>query len=279
MVFKTEQVSLDIKSLSWLLSIVLISVAGYWYIWQWYFNRVKSSPEEAIGLLAIFAFMLFWCVRTISRRHAVFKFSLWPISLLLFIYSISFFLPVPSIVKSAVAFLTLFLTIYWASFGSHPPLSFWGLVIISLPVVPSLQFYLGYPARYLSASATVFLLQLNGVSVSQSATNLVWNNQLIQFDAPCSGVTMLWAGLLVTLFISFVYRFSLFKTGVAVFVACLLVLFGNILRGSSLFYLEIGAIPFKTPWLHEGIGLGAFAFVTIGIVVTLSKFQQWSITK
>jgi exosortase/archaeosortase family protein len=279
MVFKTEQVSLDIKSLSWLLPVLLIPVAGYWHIWQWYFNRVKSSPEEAIGLLAIFVFMLFWCVRNISQRHAVFKFSVWPISLLLIIYSFSFFIPIPSIVKSAVAFLTLFLTIYWASFGTHPPVSFWGLVLISLPVVPSLQFYLGYPARYGSASVTVPLLQLNGFTVSQNATNLMWNNQLIQFDAPCSGVTMLWAGLLVTLFISFVYRFSLFKTGVAVFVACLFVLIGNVLRGSSLFYLETGAIPFEPPWLHEGIGIGAFVFVTIGIVVTLSKFQQWTIVK
>jgi exosortase/archaeosortase family protein len=279
MVFKTEQVSLDIKSLSRLLTVLLVPVAGYWYIWQWYFNRVKSSPEEAIGLLAIFVFMLLWCIRTIFQRHAIFKFSLWPISLLLIMYGFSFFLPIPSIVKSAVAFLTLFLTIYWASFGTHPPVSFWGLVLISLPVVPSLQFYLGYPARYISASVTVPLLQLNGFSVSQSATNLVWNNQLVQFDAPCSGVTMLWAGLLVTLFISFVYRFSLLKTCVAVFVACLLVLFGNVLRGCSLFYLETGAIPFESSWLHEGIGVGAFVLVTTGIVVTLSKFQQCSIAK
>ncbi len=279
MVFKTEQVSLDNKSISWLLHVLLISIIGYWHVWQWYFNRIKSSPEEAIGLIVIFTFVLFWCVWTIFHRHTVFKFSLWPISLLLFIYSLSFFLPIPSIVKSAVAFLTLFLTVYWASFGSHPPVSFWGLVVLSLPVVPSLQFYLGYPARYISASMTVPLLQLNGLSVSQSATNLIWNNQLIQFDAPCSGVTMLWAGLLVSLFISFVYGFSLFKTAVAVIVACLFVLFGNVLRGSSLFYLETGAIPFEAAWLHEGIGVGAFVFVTTGIIVSLSNYQKWALSK
>jgi exosortase/archaeosortase family protein len=279
MVFKTEQVSLDSKNLSWLFAVLLFPIAGYWPIWQWYYNRVKSTPEEAIGLFALFLFILIWGVRTIFRRHVLFKFSVWPISLLLLIYSLSYFLPIPSIVKSAIAFLTLFLTIYWASFGTHPPVSFWGLVLISLPVVPSLQFYLGYPARYISASATVPLLQLNGFSVSQSATNLVWNNQLIQFDAPCSGVTMLWAGLLLTLFITSVYRFSFLKTGVAIIVACLFVLFGNILRGSSLFYLETGSIPYDPPWLHEAIGVGAFVFVTTGIVVTLSKYQQWSVSK
>jgi exosortase/archaeosortase family protein len=279
MVFKTEQVAIDSKSLSWLLPVLLIPVAGYWHAWQWYFNRIKSSPEEAIGLFAIFSFMLVWCVRTISRRHIIFKFPLWPISLLLVLYSFSFLLPLPSIMKSAIAFLTLFLSIYWATFGTQPPVSLWGLILISLPVVPSLQFYLGYPARYISASVTVPLLQLHGLSVTQSATNLIWNDQLIQFDAPCSGVTMLWGGLLVTLLISFVYRFTLFRTAVAVCVACLFVLFGNVLRGSSLFYLETGAIPFEAPWLHEGIGMGAFAFVTIGIAMTLSKFEQWKSAK
>lgn len=279
MVFKTEQVCLDKTSLIWLFSVLLMPIVGYWHAWQWYFNRVNSSPEEAIGLLAIFVFMLFWAAQLISQRKAIFKFSLWPIALLLILYSLSFFFPVPSIIRAAIAFLTLFMIVYWSSFGSQPPISFWGLILISLPVVPSLQFYLGYPARFISASLTVSLLQLNGVAVSQSGTNLIWQDQLLQFDAPCSGVTMLCAGLLITLFISLVYRFSVLKTAVAIFIASLFVLFGNVLRASSLFYLETGAISFDAPWLHEGIGVGAFLLIAAGIVMTLAKFQQWSLAR
>ena len=44
----------------------------------------------------------------------------------------------------------------------RPPLAFWGLVALSLPVLPSLQFVLGYPMRIVSATLTVGLLQPAG---------------------------------------------------------------------------------------------------------------------
>jgi len=279
MVFKTEQVRLNTKNLIWLFSVSSMPIVGYWHSWQWYFTRVNSSPEEAIGLLGIFLFMFFWAGQTMSRNKLMHKFSLWPIALLLVIYSLSFLLPIPSIIRAAVAFLTLFIIIYWASFGCHPPTSFWLLVLISLPVVPSLQFYLGYPARYISASLTVPLLQLNGVSVSQNGTYLLWQDQTLQFDAPCSGVTMLWAGLLVTLFISLIYRFSFFKTSMAIVVASIFVLLGNVLRASSLFYLETGTISLEQPWLHEGVGVSAFLLVVAAIVMTLSRLQHWPLAR
>lgn len=279
MVFKTEQVCLSKASLSYLCFILLMPIVGYWHAWQWYFKRVFSSMEEAIGLIAIFAFMVLSAVLAIARSRTLYKFSLWPVALLLVIYSVSFVLPIPPIIRAAIAFITLFVIIYWSSFGAQPPVSFWALVLLSLPVVPSLQFYLGYPARLISASISVPLLQLNGVSVSQSGANLIWRDQLLQFDAPCSGITMLWAGLFVTLFMSLVYRFNFLKTSVAIVAACIFVLFGNVLRASSLFYLEMGVISFEQPWLHEGIGVAAFLLVAAGIVIAIAKFQQWSLTQ
>lgn len=279
MVFKTEQVCLNKTSLSWLFLVLLMPIVGYWHAWQWYFNRISASLEEAIGLFAIFVFIALWAVRFVSQRKVIFKFPLWPIAFLLTLYSLSFLLPIPSIVRAALAFLTIFMVIYWASFGKQPPVSFWALIAISLPVVPSLQFYLGYPARLISASLTVPLLQLNGIPVSRSGTNLVWQDQLLQFDAPCSGVTMLWAGLLMTLFVSMVYQFSLLKTAMAIVIACVFVLIGNVLRASSLFYLETGAISFEEPWMHEGIGVAAFLLIAAGILMTLTKFQQWSFVR
>ncbi|MBV1910680.1 MAG: exosortase/archaeosortase family protein [Kangiellaceae bacterium] len=276
MVFETKQVTFDKTNISWLIFVLLVPILGYWRAWQWYFNRVYSSLEEAISLFAILGFLLFMAGRVITTDKKLYKFSLWPIALLMTIYSLSFLLPIPSIIRATVAFLTLSMIIYWTTFGSQPPIAFWGLIMLSMPLVPSLQFYLGYPARYISASITVPLLQLNGIAVSQSGTNLVWNQQLLQFDAPCSGVTMLWAGLIISLFISMVYQFSLFKTSVALFITCVFVLIGNVLRASSLFYLETGAMSVDQPWLHEGIGVGAFLIIATGIVVALSKFQQWS---
>ena len=90
---------------------------------------------------------------------------------------------------------------------------------------------------------------------------------------------MLWTGLLITLFISLVYRFSFLKTGVAVFTACLFVLFGNVLRASSLFYLETGGMSFDQPWIHEGIGVAAFLMIAAGITMTLSNYHKWSLAR
>lgn len=279
MVFKTKQVCLNKTNLSWLFFIFLMPLVGYWHAWQWYFNRISTSLEEAIGLFAIFLFVTLWATYHISQRKVIFKFPLWPIVFFLVTYSLLFLFSVPPIIRAAVAFLTMFMIIYWASFGKHPPVSFWALIALSLPVVPSLQFYLGFPARIISASLTVPILQMNGVPVSRSGTNLVWQGQLLQFDAPCSGVTMLWAGFLISFFISMVYRFSLLKTLVATVITCLLVLIGNVLRACSLFYLEMGAISQEEPWMHEGIGVAAFLLISMGILMSLSKFQQWSIAK
>ena len=65
-----------------------------------------------------------------------------------------------------------------------------GLLWLSLPLVPSLQFYLGYPLRMLVASLAAPILRLAGFAVVQEGTCLNWAGQLIWIDAPCSGVRM-----------------------------------------------------------------------------------------
>ncbi|MDH5432732.1 MAG: exosortase/archaeosortase family protein [Gammaproteobacteria bacterium] len=277
MVFEAEQIELDQAGLSWLAYILLTTLCGFWYAWQWYFNRVNASLEEAIGLFFILIFVAVIAIKQVYKTQRIYRFSLWPVVSLLLIYALTFLLVFPDIIRSALAFLTLFLVIYWLAFGKQPPIAFWGLVLISLPVVPSMQFYLGYPARYISASLTVPLLQLNGLSVSQSGTNLIWENQLLQFDAPCSGVTMLWAGLLLTFFISLVYRFNITRTALAVLIACFLILVGNVLRAGSLFYLETGLITVEYSWFHEAIGVVTFIMVALMLMWLLEKIQQRSI--
>jgi len=275
MVFETKQFNFDKASLTWLSVALLTPVIGFWRSWQWYYQRVAASLEEALGLIAVFILLIFLALRSFRQNRVIYQFSLWPVIGLLLLYGVSFFLSVPSIIQAAIAFMAIAVIVYWLSFGRQPPISFWILVSFSLPIVPSLQFYLGYPARLISASLSVPLLQMNGLSVSQSGTYLVWQDQTIQFDAPCSGVTMLWAGLFFSLFVSLVFKFNFFKTVFALFIACVLVLFGNVLRATSLFYLEAGLIDSSASWLHEGVGVIAFIGTASGILFTLTRFQQW----
>ena len=64
--------------------------------------------------------------------------------------------------------------------------------------------------------STVGLLQAQGLAVARQGTFLLWRDEMVQFDAPCSGVNMLWAGLLLTLMGCVLFRLGAMKVAVAV---------------------------------------------------------------
>jgi exosortase/archaeosortase family protein len=125
--------------------------------------------------------------------------------------------------------------------------------------------------RLVSAALSVGFLQAHGLAVTRQGTFLAWRGELIQFDAPCSGVNMLWAGLLLTLMGCVLFRFGVIKVVVAVALSLVLAIACNVLRAVSLFYVEAGLVPHAQAWWHEGIGLAAF---TLSAAVTL-----WLLTR
>jgi exosortase/archaeosortase family protein len=125
-------------------------------------------------------------------------------------------------------------------------------------VLPSLQFTLGYPMRVISATLVVALLQAHGLAVARQGTFLIWRDETIQFDAPCSGVNMLWAGLLLTLTGCVLLRLDAARVAIAAAMSVALTIAANVLRASSLFYVEAGAISGASAWWHEGIGIASF---------------------
>lgn len=277
MVFKTQQVNLNQANLIWLGLTLLLPLVGFWRTWQWYFHRINASVEETFGLIAVVVFLLYLAINQLCTTKQYFQFPLWPIAAMLVLYGLSYWWPVPSLIRAAIPFITMAMIFYWLFFGKHPPISFWPLILLTLPLVPSLQFYLGYPARYISASLTVSMLQLQGLPVSQSGTYLQWHDQLLQFDAPCSGVVMLWAGLFLTFFVGWIYQFNARKTLIAIIIAAVFVLIGNVLRASSLFYLEVGIVSFEQDWLHPAIGIAAFIMIAVGIMYSMKRLNSWSL--
>src|SRR5262249_8945245 len=133
-----------------------------------------------------------------TQRAALRSLPLMPVAVLLMAYALSFF-ALPPIARAAIAIAPTLFCLHVAAFTEPPPVGFWGLVALGLPVRPSLQFTLGYPMRVVCAALSVGLLQAHGLAVERQGTFLVWRGEMIQFDAPCSGVNMLWAGLLLTL--------------------------------------------------------------------------------
>jgi exosortase/archaeosortase family protein len=249
-------------------------MAATWDAWRWYCGRVWSAPEEAVALALTVTFLGLLGLARTPVPAASRSLPLLPIAALLVLYAASHAL-LPPIMRAAVAIAATLFCLYLALFRERPPVAFWGLVALALPVLPSLQFTLGYPMRVVSAAFAVVLLQAQGLMIARQGTFLLWREEMVQFDAPCSGVNMLWAGLLLTLMGCVWLRLGALKVVIAVAFAVVIAVAGNVLRASSLFYVETGLIPQAPPWWHDGIGIAAFMLSAAVTLWLLGRLRDW----
>jgi exosortase/archaeosortase family protein len=255
--------------------VATIVALATWESWWWYARRIAEAPEDLLAFGVVVAAVAI--VPGVRLRRTV-K-GLWldgrallGLSILLALHAASHGV-LPPIVRAAFAIATTVVCGYVALAGQWPPAALWGAVALALPVLPSLQFTLGYPMRIVSAAMTVLLLQMQGLAVQSQGTLLSWRGELIQFDAPCSGVRMLWAGLLLTLVGCVALRIDLFRTLLAVCAALALTLLANVLRATSLFVIEAGLVPQPPAWWHEGVGVVAFAAAGTAILLLLQRLK------
>src|SRR5215467_13395370 len=142
--------------------VTALILTATWDAWRWYVLRVWDSPEEAASLALTVAFL---GTLGIARRPSeAMPLPLVPVALLLAAFAASYAL-LPPIARAAIAITATLYCCHLAAFKERPPVAFWGLVALALPVVPSLQFMLGYPMRLVSAALTVGLLQAHGLAV------------------------------------------------------------------------------------------------------------------
>ena len=251
----------------------LVMVAT-WDAWRWYFARVSAEPEEVGALALTVAFLGTLGFARMAQPASPRPIQLVSVAFLLAVYAASHAV-LPPIVRAAVAIATTLFCFYLAMFRERPPVAFWGLVALALPVLPSLQFTLGYPMRVVSAALAVALLQAHGLVVARQGTFLVWRDEMVQFDAPCSGVNMLWAGLMLTLMGCVLFRLGALKVMVAVALSLALAIVCNVLRASSLFYVEAGLLPQAPAWWHDGIGIAAFLLSAAVTLWLLGRLRDW----
>ncbi|NIB41385.1 exosortase/archaeosortase family protein [Pseudomaricurvus alkylphenolicus] len=266
---------LQFHRLSQLAALLTLQVLSCWNSWLWYWQRMAASPQEGMVMFGLLILLLIALVKNLPAQSSRDPISFYPLTTLLLCYGIAHLLGAPALIRAALAILPILYTLYVAAFGRRPPLSFWSLAVLALPVLPSLQFYLGYPARLVSASLTVPLLNINGFDVQRQGTYLMWQGDMLQFDAPCSGITMLWGGWFLCSALAFGLRLNTWLTILALCLAPLLVLFANVLRASSLFYIEFNPAISLPAWSHEGVGAAAFVFVALPLAWTLHRSERW----
>jgi exosortase/archaeosortase family protein len=168
----------------------------------------------------------------------------------------------PPIVRIAVAVTGIVIVLHGAFGGKRMPFPVLAMAMLALPILPTLDFYLSWPMRRVSAILSAGLLRQSGFNVGVDGAAISWQGQLLLFDGPCSGVRMLWAALMLTSMLALIGRAGPVRYGGALLVTVILATFANALRATSLFFLEGGFLPqIKGPIMHEMVGVAAFAML------------------
>jgi len=227
-------------------------------------GRAFDGSDDPLGLLALLAVaaLVVWQRR---RLRLTPRFSWLASSMALALLANGlWWLGAPALLASlcAAASLASALLAWWPADRAQLPLA--GLVVLALPWVASLQFYLGWPLRVLTAQLSAWGLQLAGWDASRSGASMVVNGQLVIVDAPCSGVQMAWLAYFCA-------------CAAAAFTGCsdhrflrraplvgAIVLAGNVVRNSVLVALESRPQSLDAAW-HEAIGLTVLALVCMAV--------------
>jgi exosortase/archaeosortase family protein len=256
-----------------LLLILSIQVLAFWDTWRWYVSRAVYSWDQPWGVLALIAAIVFLVA---SRKP-------WPqtersllLPTLLTIFYAATYLPFGPLARATVAFTAIAVTMSSLRFGKsfHPGL--FGLFYLSLPTLPTLQFFGGYPLRVVVAELTAPILRLNGFAVAPEGTCLNWAGRMIWIDAPCSGIKMLWVGLFLTFVVLCLYELPLLKTLLVLPLAGVVILITNVFRAVALFYLEADVLSLPS-WGHEYAGVIAFMLEAAGIIAVVWLMRRRSV--
>jgi exosortase len=252
-------------------ALIALQALALWPVWQWYTRRLAEGADESWGLLALAAALaLLWGERGHLRPEPQ-RALLLGAGMLTLLSAIS--APWLHLLPRAVLGISALGLTLAAVLDRPRRLSpMWGLLLLSLPVVSSmqLQFYLGYPLRAFTAWGSRWALAIAGLDIAQAGTALTWMGRTVLVDAPCSGIRMLWVGMLLAALLSYLTRASAGRFLLNMAFAFPVILAGNVLRNSLLFLKEAGILRLPA-WTHAATGLLAFLITSLLIV----GFTRW----
>ena len=241
-------------------------------VWRWYGQRIFDGSDEPWGIFALLTMFIFACSGFGDEKTQQKKANLMLPSLLLIAYALAYpFLP--QLLRAAIAMTALSAAVYSFNPSGLSRLGYWGLAMLSLPLIASLQFYIGFPLRVMVGEAAVFLLRFAGHDVFRQGVGLVIGDVTVSIDAPCSGIKMLWAGGYLVCTLACIWQMNSLRTILAGFVGIAIIIFGNIIRAASLFYSESGIVSLPS-WAHTTIGIISFILTAFMLVAFMSLLKQ-----
>ncbi len=224
-----------------------------------------DGSDEPWGVLAFVVAVVF-CVLGYGERMSSWRYLLAAVFLVVTVLAGAFLTP---LIQSLFVFLALAaLVVDRRCWVGHV-----GLFVLALPLISSLQFYGGFPLRWLIGKLSVSVLNLFGWGVEAQGTVMHWRGEMIVIDAPCSGVQMLWSSAFLACVLICIQKPNFRGSLLLLQVASVSAFIGNVLRNVLLFFLESGIVGLGE-WAHDGIGLGVFALVLAVIVWAGSRVRK-----
>jgi len=238
-----------------------------WPHWIYMARRMVDGSDEPWGILAL-ATVLVLVARDRAELSVPTRSAL-VASAALAVVAAAATLVLPDLAAAAVAMLAVALFLVHAMPG-RPATPLLALLLLALPVVASLQFYLGFPLRVFTAHAATLVLALAGVDASAAGAAILRQGTTVLVDAPCAGIGMLWIGSYTAALLSYLARADGARTATNAVAAALLVLAANVARNAALFFPEAGFVQWPA-WSHEAVGLAALALAVVPIVLITSR--------
>jgi exosortase/archaeosortase family protein len=147
------------------------------------------------------------------------------------------------------------------------------LLVLSLPLIATLDFYAGYPMRWVAAQLAHGLLAVAGVPVERSGVVLLDGGRIVGIDPPCAGIRMLWTACFVAAVLAARMRLSWPRTLTLAGLAVACVVMGNGLRAAIVFLPESGQVTWPD-WAHPGVGLLIHAGVLAMVSAAGNRFSR-----
>jgi len=242
-------------------TLIALLAAALWPHWNYVARRMVDGSDEPWGVVALATVaVLLW------RDRAAFELpprsALVAGALLATIAAIAS-LTLPDLAAAALAMLALGVVLVHAL--RRPAAALIALLLLALPIVASLQFYVGYPLRVAAAWGAAQLLGVFGLDVAPAGASLLWNGRTVLVDAPCAGIGMLWVGSYTAALLSYLNRADARRTAINAVAAGVVVLLANMLRNALLFLPEARVVDWPAA-AHGALGLAAFAAAIVPIV-------------
>lgn len=231
----------------------------------WYAHRILKGGESGLSVL-ILPLVFFLAYKLKDRSSS----NIWGTALGIVFYNLAWVWCFPPLIKAMIAISVMLY--HW---GLIKNVAIVSLSYLTLPWLDSLQFFIGYPLRCLVAEVTSMGLNSLNLEVLASGTGLLYKNNHVFVDPPCSGVKMLWAGTVLSAVLIAIFRLNWKSSSFIYLAATLLLIFSNSMRGLILFFPESNLVQWPE-WAHEGVGLLIYACCVFCLI---SLTQRLSITQ